>query len=84
MVLRPQSAPIAGLMILMADSASLFTQRATKITSTMVYRPLKTIMSMVGKAKRNRERRPEMRSSALAGSRSDVAVLMDISVLERR
>ena len=78
MVPRPQSTPMAGLMMLMAESASVFTKRATKITSTIVYRPLKTIMTMVGKAKRSRERRPETRSRALAGSRAGAAVLVDI------
>ena len=43
---------IMGHTILIAERAYVFTNRATKMVSTVVYSPMKIIITMVGKAKR--------------------------------
>jgi hypothetical protein len=55
MVPRPTVTLIMGHTILIAERASVFTNRATKIVSTMVYSPMKIIITIVGKAKPRRD-----------------------------
>ena len=43
---------IMGHTILIAERAYVFTNRATKMVSTVVYSPMKIIITMVGRAKR--------------------------------
>ena len=52
---RPTIRLITGVTMLTADRASVLTKRETTIVSPMVYSPIKTIVTMVGKANFSRE-----------------------------
>ena len=63
---------IAGYTILSADKALVPTSLDTKIPSTMVYKDMKTIITMVGNAKRSRER--NLKSFAIEFDKSNSSV----------
>ena len=52
---RPTVILITGHTILIEERASVLTNCATKIVSTMVYNPMNIIIKIVGKAKRRSE-----------------------------
>ena len=53
---RPTIRLMTGQTILMDDKAFVSTNRATKIVSTMVYNPINSIITMLGKANLIRDR----------------------------
>ncbi len=53
---RPTIRLMTGQTILMDDRAFVSTNRATKIVSTIVYNPINSIITMLGKANRIRDR----------------------------
>ncbi len=63
---RPTVRFTTGQTMLMADSASVLTKRATKIVSAKVYNPIESIMMIVGKANRSKADAVQFRSNGFS------------------